>query len=411
MDDRTFIRRCAIVAFTVLAAALVAAIGWNISPILGVCSGIISKLLYYVSPLIYAFIIAYLLFIPVEKIESLMKKNQRIARANPKRLRIVSILITFFTAIALIVIMIASIYIMIGGELSNNVTLKNILEYISNYLASFKFSQLNFIADYDIRQLVGSVERWIHDYLSTNMSNLAETLGGIGSAVIVGLISLIISIYFLMDYESLGNRIKEIYFASAGKTLPGRGVYHTASIFSGTFKQFLKGQLTEACIVAALSVIALMIVGVDYYGIIGVIAGICNLIPMVGPWIGALIAVIVSILGGGYMTAVWAVVAMLVVQQIDNSLVAPKIVGDSVGLHPVVTMIVLIIGADVGGVAGMLLAVPVAATVKNICDYVMEHKEELSDTIKNELHDDDEDEPETIEVVGEVIDTGTAEEE
>ena len=66
------------------------------------------------------------------------------------------------------------------------------------------------------------------------------------------------------------------------------------------------------------------------------------------------------------MTAIWAVVAMLLVQQIDNHLLAPKIVGDSVGLHPVITMVVLLVGADIGGIVGMLLAVPVAATVKNL---------------------------------------------
>ena len=96
------------------------------------------------------------------------------------------------------------------------------------------------------------------------------------------------------------------------------------------------------------------------------ISGICNLIPFVGPWIGAVVAVAVSLLGGGYMTAIWAVVAMIIVQQIDNHLLAPKIVGDSVGLHPVITMVVLLVGADIGGIVGMLLAVPVAATVKNL---------------------------------------------
>jgi predicted PurR-regulated permease PerM len=178
-----------------------------------------------------------------------------------------------------------------------------------------------------------------------------------------------------MDYESLVERINDVYKGSFGRTVPGRKIYNIVSIFNRTFKQFLRGQLFEAVLVAVLSVIALWIAGVNYYGIIGVIAGICNLVPFVGPWIGAIVAAVVSLLGGGYMTAIWAVVAMVIVQQIDNHLLAPKIVGDSVGLHPVITMVVLIIGADVGGIVGMLLAVPVAATVKNILVYRKERRE------------------------------------
>lgn len=368
MDDRTFKRRCLYVAVTIL--GLFAAIGilWNTGDILSVCGGVLGKLYHYISPLLYAFFIAYLLFIPVSHMETALRKNERIAAVKPQRLRIVTILITYICAIALVVVIIASIYIMIGGQLSRNTGVNDIINYILNYASGIKLGDKNLIDNPAIKQMVTAVEDWVQKYLNagTGLTSLGSRVSEIGSSLVIGIISLIISIYFTMDYEDLTKRMKEVYLAGPGRTEIGLKIFNGVDVFSRTFKQFLRGQLLEACIVAALSVVALWIAGVNYFGIIGVISGICNLIPFVGPWIGAVVAVAVSLLGGGYMTAIWAVVAMIIVQQIDNHLLAPKIVGDSVGLHPVITMVVLLVGADIGGIVGMLLAVPVAATVKNL---------------------------------------------
>lgn len=368
MDDRTFKRRCLYVAITVLGLFAAMGILWNIGDILSVCGVVIGKLYHYVSPLIYAFFIAYLLFIPVSHMETALRKNERIAAVKPQRLRIATILITYIGAIALVAVIIASIYIMIGGQLSRNTGVNDIINYILNYASGIKLGDKNLIDNPAIKQMVTAVEEWVQKYLnvSTGLSSLGSRVSEIGSSFVIGIISFIISIYFMMDYESLTKRMKEVYLAGPGRTEIGLKIFNGVNVFSRTFKQFLRGQLLEACIVAALSVVALWIVGVNYFGIIGVISGICNMIPFIGPWIGGLVAVVVSLLGGGYMTAIWAVVAMIIVQQIDNHLLAPKIVGDSVGLHPVITMVVLLVGADIGGIVGMLFAVPVAATVKNL---------------------------------------------
>lgn len=368
MSDNTFKKRCLYVAVTVVCLFVVLAALWHVSEILGLCGGIIMKCYGYIAPLLYAFIIAYLLYIPMNKLESVMKKNSRIAAVKPGRLRTVTLLLTYVSAIALVVVIIASIYMMIGGQLSKNVDFKHIVDYIINYFSDFSFGPINIKGNPSATELIKEIQIWLEDYLKDSMPNIGAVVTNIGGKVITGVVSLVISIYFLMDYENLVSRIRKIYMNSVGKKHIGRRIYKCVSIFNSTFKQFLKGQLLEAVLVAVLCIIALRIVGVNYYGVIGVISGICNLIPYLGPWIGAAIAVVVSLLGGGYSTAVWAAVAMIIVQQIDNHLLAPKVVGDSVGLHPVIIMIVLLIGADVSGIFGMLLAVPVAATVKNIIE-------------------------------------------
>ncbi len=367
MDDNTFKKRCFFVAVTVVCLFVVLAALWHIPEILNLCGNVIGRLFSYVAPLLYAFIIAYLLYIPVGKLEEVLKKSARIAATKPARLRVVTLILTYAGVIALIVVIFASIYMMIGGKLSENIDFKHIVEYIAEYFSDFKFGSVEIGGDSSVTGIINALQNWFEAYIKKNVPDPGAMVTDIGGRIVTAVVSLVISIYFLLDYENLVSRVTKAYTNTIGRKRIGRRLYNCVSIFNITFKRFLKGQLLEAVIVAVLSIIALSIAGVDYYGIIGVISGICNLIPYLGPWIGAVIAVIVS-LPDGYMTAVWAAVAMIIVQQADNHLLAPKVVGDSVGLHPVIIMVALLIGADVCGIVGMLLAVPVAATVKNIIE-------------------------------------------
>ena len=88
------------------------------------------------------------------------------------------------------------------------------------------------------------------------------------------------------------------------------------------------------------------------------------MIPYIGPVAGTILAVIMALLSGKPILALWVILAMLVVQQVDNNLVAPKIIGDSLGLHPLFIIMAILIGGDVGGLFGMLTAVPIFASAK-----------------------------------------------
>ena len=90
------------------------------------------------------------------------------------------------------------------------------------------------------------------------------------------------------------------------------------------------------------------------------------MIPYVGPLVGTILAAIMGLLSGRPIKVIYAIIAMLVVQQVDNNLLAPKIVGNSVGLHAVFTMMAILVGGNIGGLLGMLLAVPIAASIRVI---------------------------------------------
>lgn len=376
MDDNTFKKRCFYVGVTAVILFVIFGAMSNLGAILVVAGGIVGKLYHYVSPLIYGFIIAYLINIPASKLEEIMTKSKaELTEKKKKMARLVSVVVSYLGIIILVVALLVSIYLMIGGQLSANTTIQEIAEYIMDYLLNLDFGDLNLKNDPSVKELIDSAKTWVEENFLSGVSNLGNTVMNIGGTVVIVVISIIISIYFALDYNNLVENISRVYLSIFGRFSVFRKLHQIVSVFDVTFRQFLKGQLTEACLVAILSVIALKIAGVQYFGLIGVIAGICNMIPYVGPWIGAAVAILVSVLGGDYMTAVWAAVAMIIVQQIDNHLLAPKVVGESVGLHPVITMVMLIVGSDVGGIVGMLLAVPVAATVKNLMEMRKTKKE------------------------------------
>ncbi|MDP3013822.1 MAG: AI-2E family transporter, partial [Candidatus Subteraquimicrobiales bacterium] len=122
-----------------------------------------------------------------------------------------------------------------------------------------------------------------------------------------------------------------------------------------------------------------LILGVDYAVLLGFIVGILNIIPYLGPIVGGTLAVIVALLESP-MLALWVIVAMVVVQIIDGSIVSPRIVGETVNLHPVLIVFSLLIGARLFGFIGLLLAIPVAAAAK-VLIYHFLTKNELDKSI------------------------------
>jgi predicted PurR-regulated permease PerM len=127
--------------------------------------------------------------------------------------------------------------------------------------------------------------------------------------------------------------------------------------------KFIQGQLLTAIIVGVLETIGLFLVRVKYPLVLGVIGGIAEIIPYFGPVIGAVPAVAIALIESP-IKAMWAVLVYVVVQQLENAYISPKIIEGRLGLHPVATIMVILAGGKFFGVAGMLLAVPVTAILR-----------------------------------------------
>ena len=128
---------------------------------------------------------------------------------------------------------------------------------------------------------------------------------------------------------------------------------------------YLRGQFIDATIVGVLSVGALWFIGVKYFFIIGIFAGLANLIPYFGPIAGAMIAIIVSILQtGSFQMALYVIIAFTVIKLFDDILIQPVVVARTVHMHPLVVLLSVLVGGKLFGILGMLLTVPMVGFMK-----------------------------------------------
>ncbi|MEW6715076.1 MAG: AI-2E family transporter [Nitrospirota bacterium] len=169
-----------------------------------------------------------------------------------------------------------------------------------------------------------------------------------------------ITFFFLKD----GRKFKKAFVSM----VPNKYFEFTLRLISNLDTQvsnFLRGQFVDAMIVGILATIALWIVGVEYYLFIGVFAGLANFIPYFGPIVGAALAVLVSLLNNGSIeTVFYILLAFAAVKLIDDVAVQPYIVGKSVNMHPMIVLLVIIIGGKFFGILGMFLSVPTAGFIK-----------------------------------------------
>ena len=132
---------------------------------------------------------------------------------------------------------------------------------------------------------------------------------------------------------------------------------------------FLRGQLLVAIIVGVMLSFGYWIIDLPFWLLIGLIGGVLNIVPFLGPWVGGILGVIVALATTDPTTAFWAAIIAIVVQQIDNNFVSPSVLRATVRLHPAVTLIVLVLAGAVAGFWGIVIAVPLAAALKIIAGY------------------------------------------
>lgn len=166
--------------------------------------------------------------------------------------------------------------------------------------------------------------------------------------------------YFLRDRERLTLHM-ELLVPSAFRQTAVRMV----SSVHHEIGSFLRGQLLISAVVAALSAVGLLLAGVRSFLALGLIVGLFNMIPYFGPILGAIPAVLIA-LAQGPVTALFASLALFAVQQIDNLIISPRIMGSMTGLHPALVLLAITLGSSMMGIAGMLLAIPVALAIRAV---------------------------------------------
>jgi len=243
-----------------------------------------------------------------------------------------------------------------------------------------------------IHQINTSLASWLADFSRSAATGIISAGGAIVSGVVSVFTGLIIGFLLLYSLPKVKQGMMMSLPPSArpdAHELMGR-----MNLVVGGF---IRGQSLIALIVGVLTGVAMAIIGVPFAGMIGVIAGVTNIIPYVGPIVGGFIAAIAALFVDPWL-AVWAIIAVIIIQQIESTFLSPKIMSDQVGIHPVLVIVVLLAGASLGGLLGMLLAVPVAGVIRVTWDFFREKAGWIEPELPEESKPppDDDSEPVTV---------------
>lgn len=333
-------------------------------------------------PLIVGFMMAYVLDILMKRLEKLYFPN----RQDPwvmKTRRPVCVCGSLLTVAVIIVLL----FILVVPALRDAVLVltKDIpraFGQLQNWLAGTA-EEAGFV---DLQKFVTSLEiDWnsIYDkvsgFLSHGIGSLFNSAFSVANVIVsftaTGVISLIFAIYMLFQKETLRSQIKK-----AAKAYLPTAWWERAEKFlqmaHESFTNFISGQLLEACILGSLCIVGMLLLRLPYAVMTGVIVGVSALIPVMGAYIGAIVGAFV-ILTVAPVKALIFIIFLMILQQVEGNLIYPKVVGGSIGLPGIWVLAAVTVGGGLLGVIGMLIGVPLTATLyKWIREDVNERLEE-----------------------------------
>ena len=214
--------------------------------------------------------------------------------------------------------------------------------------------------------------------IATRVINSSTNLiGGMINAVTQFILAFIFCIYILFSKEKLAKAFKKLFYALF-KEKTADNIINILHLTNRTFSKFLSGQCLEAVILGAMFIVAMTIFRMPYAVLVGVVIMVTALVPIVGAFVGCFVGAFL-ILMINPMQALWFVVMFLVIQQIEGNIIYPKVVGNSVGLPPILVFAAVIAGGEMFGVAGMLLFIPLTSVcytiLRGLIDARLERKQ------------------------------------
>ena len=292
-------------------------------------------------PFINGFILAYLIGIIVWRVE---------AKIPLKSAREISVLIVYLIFAGILAVLL--VYII--PILTQNAQL--FARTLPTYLAHSNVL--------DINHFLGSFSLFDVTQRTFSLLGFTEYARAATSGAVNVVLSFVVSVYALLTKESIfifSNRLAEIIIPNYAIAL--RENINKSHV---VFQQFLLAQLVASSILGIFTGLVLSLLGVNYAILIGAIIGMLNIIPLFGAVIGVVISVAIMFLTNPPMLAVASFVFLLLLQQIDATIVTPKLMGNALNLNPIVVILVLTLGTTYFGFIGMLFAVPVAVMVREI---------------------------------------------
>ena len=335
-----------------------------------VLMSILRAILSILSPVLIGLILAFILNLllnPLERLWGKLFEKNGSSRAAKKLRRPVCLLLSFLIVLGIIFAVCFIVIPRLGStvtEMVNTISayVKTLDVRYDDLRVSLEQYAIN-LPEIDLGQ--NGLLAKITDLLAKGGSALLNTTINVTTSVLSAVVDLVMgvvfSIYILAQKETLARQLKKLLYLAFPQEKVSRFLAFLGRV-SHTFSQFITGQILEASILGSLVFIGMLIFRLPYAPVIAVLIGVTALIPILGAWIGAIVGALL-ILPVSFMKAVWFVIFLIVLQQIEGNLIYPHVVGKSVGLPGLWVFFAVIVGSGLGGIAGMMLGVPVCAVI------------------------------------------------
>lgn len=330
---------------------------------LNVVYNFIANAISLVWPIVFGLILAFILCVPVKGIERLIGKAFYKAKHKPsvKTTSFISLLLTF-VIIGLVLVLTITLLIPRLFE-----TVKSIWAIIERNIPTW----ITFLSDKGVD--VSSITKWLSsidmqqtlDKLASSAGLVIGSIADVAKATVSGVatavIAIIISVYVIMSRETLSRHTTKLLYANLETTTADK-ICYVARLIQKNYTKFLSGQCIEAFILGGLMYITFLIFRVPYAELGALVTVICAFIPYVGAFLACTICTLLSLLVSPQQ-AIICLIVYNVVQFIETQFIYPHVVGGSVGLSPLWTLIAAMIGGKLFGIGGMIFFIPLASVV------------------------------------------------
>ncbi|XZI54246.1 AI-2E family transporter [Clostridium perfringens] len=332
------------------------------------------KFLGILKPFIWGIAIAFILNIPVKLIEKNLG-NSKFFKGMKRSFSITLTFLFFILAITLFILFV------IPQLLSSISTLMN---SIPEYLSQFeKFLEVNAINNSQSQVMMQDIinellNMWkeilkvTSQIVGTSLGYLLDFTLGITYGVINFFLALILAIYMLASKEILISQLKLIIYAFVSKNKADR-IIELGKMCNEMFSKFILGQCTEALVIGVLCFIGMIILKMPYALLISVVIGVTALIPVFGAFLGTIPSAFIILIIDP-IKALWFIIFIIVLQQLEGNLIYPRVVGSSIGLSALWVMFAMIVGGSLFGIIGMLIGIPIFGVVFKILKRVANRK-------------------------------------
>ncbi len=318
------------------------------------------------SPFVIGAAIAFILNVPMRAFERLLKGIEKLSLR-----RALALLLTFLS----IGIVIAGAFLLLIPQLVE--TIESLLPKLQTFFVGIGtdikalleenpqlMEWIGSSVDLEKMDLAGIVQKFLSmasNSVTAIVNGAFSAIGTVTGALVEFVIGFVFAIYALFQKEALARQGKKLMYAYLPEKFCDRAV-RVLRLSSSTFSNFLSGQCLEMVILGCMFAVAMAIFRLPYIPLVSVLVAITGFIPVVGAWVGCALGAFL-ILVANPMQALWFVIMFVVLQQIENNLIYPRVVGTSIGISGMWVLVAVSVGGELMGVTGMLLMIPLVSVI------------------------------------------------